>query len=747
MKNKVYQLCQKTRFINRVIEREKKRKSKGGGNPLYRYRSRLILGWILALIWFYGGEPHGVLQAQDSSRTIFVDHLLDEADLIGGIYTETYSIADRNHQGSDGLAYKTANEAAQVLQPGDTLLFRAGTYRNTYSGRQADPVMRVLASGTAQTPITIRNYNNEMAIITAVNADGQPRHTNAIALGREPSSQQDVSGQGVSYITIEGLIIEGAVGVGLGIFGPADKYGIPAEPSRHITVRRVIARNNRGHNAAGRGIQSKGRVENVLIEYCEAYDNTGGGIGLGRIDKHWHEPEPLDQMSAAHHSVIRHCLMYNNIHPDYPGNTDGTGGSHMYRCTLEGNITWGNSDDGFDIYASIECLIKDNISFGHSYEGGNNSGLKFAAGGGGGHLVIGNIIFNNDGVSLEGSIPSNRLRPYFPSRVINNIACRGLAGLSLGHSYDDYPVLPKTLACNNISFGNTNTDYFGTYQEWLDSDYNFIGDEDRLRRLKNAGFDLNSLTGDHGLVNPDVTIDTNFSPDWTIEQKLAHIRGQVQAAFNLGSDSQLIDAGAFIAGVHNPLPDESGPLRVWRSTAPDIGAYEYLPGGSSTQIITLNSSWNWISFNVLPGDRSLDAVFGGILGQVEQVRTQNQSAMRVGGNWIGDLGNMDGIQAGRMYKLRVSANCSLTVTGTPIAAATPISLTNGWNWAAYSPSSTLAIGSALSSITGQVQQARSQNQSAIYNAGSWLGDLSQMAPGRGYTIRVSGPVNLIYQEE
>jgi len=164
----------------------------------------------------------------------------------------------------------------------------------------------------------------------------------------------------------------------------------------------------------------------------------------------------------------------------------------------------------------------------------------------------------------------------------------------------------------------------------------------------------------------------------------------------------------------------------------------------NTQTITLTSGWNWVSFNVLPADRSLDALFGGILGQVEQVRTQNQSAMRSGSAWIGDLADMDGIAHGRMYKVRVSANCSLTVTGTEIAAATPISLTAGWNWAAYYPSSTLAIGTALNSITGQVQQARWQTQSALFNGSTWTGDLTQMEPGQGYTIRVSGSVSLIY---
>jgi len=50
----------------------------------------------------------------------------------------------------------------------------------------------------------------------------------------------------------------------------------------------------------------------------------------------------------------------------------------------------------------------------------------------------------------------------------------------------------------------------------------------------------------------------------------------------------------------------------------------------------------------------------------------------------------------------------------------------------------------LSSITGQVQQARSQNQSALFNGSTWTGDLTQLEPGKGYTIRMNGSGTLTY---
>jgi len=169
-----------------------------------------------------------------------------------------------------------------------------------------------------------------------------------------------------------------------------------------------------------------------------------------------------------------------------------------------------------------------------------------------------------------------------------------------------------------------------------------------------------------------------------------------------------------------------------------------VPAASDSQTITLVPGWNWISFNVLPADRSLDAVFAGILTQIEQVKNQTQSALRLNGQWVGDLTSMDGIQTGKMYKVRVNAACTLTVTGAQITSTTPISLTGGWNWVAFYPSASLPINQALSSITTSIQQAKSQTQSAIYNGGAWMGDLTQLEPEKGYTIRMNGPGTLIY---
>src|SRR5262249_44923718 len=73
--------------------------------------------------------------------------------------TTTYSIANRNNSGSDGLGYATLQAAANVQQPGDKIYVRAETYTDPYpNGNQAN-LVNMTTSGTKLNPIVWQNYN------------------------------------------------------------------------------------------------------------------------------------------------------------------------------------------------------------------------------------------------------------------------------------------------------------------------------------------------------------------------------------------------------------------------------------------------------------------------------------------------------------------------------------------------------------------------------------------------------------
>jgi parallel beta-helix repeat protein len=502
-------------------------------------------------------------------NAIYVDNQL-AADCIG-----SYDVGSRSCGSGSEIAYSTPQAAADATAPGDIVYFRNGTYYEQTTTRSAVPVMHILTSGTVGAPITYKNYNNEVVILDAFNPSNGARKYRTIQMGIPPAP-----GQGVQNVIIDGLIVEGAGYTGLEIYGPADQTADPPNPTENVIIRNVIARYNTG-GASGFGIHTAGTLINVTIENCEAYENAITGIEFGRISRAYHAAEPENRMSAARYSTIRNCLSYNNNNPANPAHTDGISTSNAYRSTVEDNVVFGNSDDGMDIYSSLEVTVKNNIIFNHNTAGGNGAGLKFSAGGGGRHFVEGNTIFNNDGFSYESSAPSGEYIPYYASRMYNNLAYNGSTGFSLGYSYNPYPGIDIPYLRNNIGLDNVNNDLYPVVSGWIDSDYNFFSNSGNLASLQVIGQDANSLGGDPGIVNKNVAIDTNFGSGWTFQQKLDHIRSQVNSSFVLNSTSQLIDKGTVVPGYHCTESDDLGNgasqtnCRHWNGAAPDIGAIEY----------------------------------------------------------------------------------------------------------------------------------------------------------------------------
>ncbi len=170
----------------------------------------------------------------------------------------------------------------------------------------------------------------------------------------------------------------------------------------------------------------------------------------------------------------------------------------------------------------------------------------------------------------------------------------------------------------------------------------------------------------------------------------------------------------------------------------------YNISNGASQEIDLVTNWNWISFNIHPGNTSVDSVFAQLGNAVFQIKDQTQSATYYPPNWVGGLTN---ILDGKAYLIKMNEGFSnFMISGFPIPTNTPISLTSGWNWVAYLPQNILSVESALSSIEENVFQVKSQNQSSTYYdpPGTWTGNLDFMVPDIGYKIFMNASDNLIY---
>jgi len=131
------------------------------------------------------------------AETIYVDNQLTN-DCKG-----KYSIANRDCSGSDGDAYDTPQEAADVVNPGDIVYFRGGTYYRHDNLTDWATVLNIQKSGASDNPITFKNYNNEKVILSGMRPEMEG-HLFTVILGKQPSEFQDISGQGVQNIIIDG---------------------------------------------------------------------------------------------------------------------------------------------------------------------------------------------------------------------------------------------------------------------------------------------------------------------------------------------------------------------------------------------------------------------------------------------------------------------------------------------------------------------------------------------------------------
>ena len=166
--------------------------------------------------------------------------------------------------------------------------------------------------------------------------------------------------------------------------------------------------------------------------------------------------------------------------------------------------------------------------------------------------------------------------------------------------------------------------------------------------------------------------------------------------------------------------------------------------------IDLISGWNWISFNVDVEDNSTASILESLDDAAIFIGSQSSGTATyypAYGQWLGGLSTLEPTQ---MYTLKMAETATLTITGVPVdVASTPISLISGWNWIGYLPQNSGDLVSALASVEDLAIFIGSQSSgtSTYYPAyGQWLGGLSTLQPGNGYTLKMTGPGELIYPE-
>ena len=161
--------------------------------------------------------------------------------------------------------------------------------------------------------------------------------------------------------------------------------------------------------------------------------------------------------------------------------------------------------------------------------------------------------------------------------------------------------------------------------------------------------------------------------------------------------------------------------------------------------VPLSAGWNWISFNLIYPDPSLDVALVSLDNpENDLIKAQGSFAEYFGGNWFGSLSEVDNTH---MFQFRADQVDTVRMAGAPVdPSAVNIPISAGWNWIGYVPNYPLPVSTALQSLTplnGDI--IKGQTAFAQYVAGfGWLGSLQYMEPPKGYQLKIGIPGTLTY---
>jgi len=184
------------------------------------------------------------------------------------------------------------------------------------------------------------------------------------------------------------------------------------------------------------------------------------------------------------------------------------------------------------------------------------------------------------------------------------------------------------------------------------------------------------------------------------------------------------------------------------------GQGQFLPGGSSTfnlsginpisQTILLDAGWNILSFPAEPDDMSMLSIVDPLITEGKLIKVQDESGNAIEElpfpiGWVDNIGSMSMTEG---YKIKVTENTSLDITGKPAESPFEISLTAGWNIMGYPFASGQETGPVFDPLisTGSLLKVQDESGNAIEELPfpiGWIDNIYNLIPGEGYKIKTN----------
>ncbi len=184
------------------------------------------------------------------------------------------------------------------------------------------------------------------------------------------------------------------------------------------------------------------------------------------------------------------------------------------------------------------------------------------------------------------------------------------------------------------------------------------------------------------------------------------------------------------------------------TTVVEIASYQVY-----TQSIELLKGYNMISTYVSAQNPNVSIVTKTLLDQGNLIKMQDETGNSFEnwgtfGGWINQLGSLEETEG---YKIQVANNCTLQVTGRPIAMPFDISLKTGWNIISFPRTDVVNAINVVQSLIDQNKLVKVQDEAgnSIENwglFGGWKNGIGNFIPGKAYKIKMSVDAILTFQE-